>query len=199
MKHAEILAKVKSKAASTPGIDAIRFLGISMGPMFTPSPYPYEASVQKGDLVKYDGVLTVRGYGADQARTFIAGSPTDHQLRISNILVKAHRAALAMFHPGAIPGDIYQRAMSILHDSGLPDYIRGHAGHSLGLDQKVEEPPFLSPQNRQPMVPGNVFTLELPYYAHNFGSIMNEDIVLITEDGCQRLTRADIGLHPLTV
>ena len=99
--------------------------------------------------------------------------------------------------PAVIPRDVFNRAMEIARTEGLPEYARGHIGHSVGLDQTIEEPPFLSPTSEEPMRPGNVFCVELPYYAYGFGSIQNEDIVLITDDGRELLTTRERRLHPL--
>lgn len=189
--HAELMARLRSRILSTPGLDGIRYLGVSLGPHFAPTYVPYSAVVHPGALIKYDGVVEVRGYGADQARTFVVGRPSDTQRRISDALLAAHREALDMIQPGAVPREIFEKTIRTVQRLGLPDYRRGHIGHSLGLDRKVEEPPFLSSANETPLAPGQVFCLELPYYAHGFGSIMCEDIVLLTETGAECLTQAD--------
>ncbi|MFH1090978.1 MAG: M24 family metallopeptidase [Pseudomonadota bacterium] len=195
--HAEIISRLQSRALASPGIDSIRFMFLSLGKNFAPCQAPSRARVAPGDLIKYDGALVTRGYGADAARTFIVGRPSPDQERVNKALTMAHHEALKMMKPGAIPKDVFYRAMSVANENGLPNYLRGHIGHSVGLDQSVEEPPFMSPLNDKPLRPGNVFCVEMPYYAHNFGSIMNEDIVLITEDGAQFLTKAERKLHPI--
>ena len=180
MSHAEIMSRLRSKALAAKGIDSIRFMYVSAGPLFAPTVSPYDVNIQEGDLVKYDGALVVRGYGADAAWTFIAGEPSPDQARVNHSLLAAHRAAVEMMGPGVIPRDVFNKAMEVARKEGLPDYVRGHVGHSVGLDQTIEEPPLLSAVSEEPMRPGNVFCVELPYYAHGFGSIQNEDIVLIT-------------------
>ena len=156
-----------------------------------------KAMISTGDLVKYDGALVVRGYGADAAWTFVAGDPSPDQERVNHALLTAHAEALKMMGPGVIPRDVFNKAMETARAEGLPEYVRGHIGHSVGLDQKIEEPPFLSPTSEEPMRLGNVFCVELPYYAHGFGSIQNEDIVLITDEGRELLTTRERRLHPL--
>ncbi|MEW6262402.1 MAG: M24 family metallopeptidase [Thermodesulfobacteriota bacterium] len=195
--QAELLAALRSRLLASPEIDAIRFLFVAVGTQFAPCLSPYEVSLKPGDLVKYDGALVRRGYGADAAWTFIAGRPSPDQARVNEALLAAHLAAVGMMGPGVIPRDVFNQAMKVVREKGLPHFVRGHVGHSVGLDQTIEEPPFLSPASVNPMVPGNVFCVELPYYAHNFGSIMNEDIVLITEEGHELLTKRERRLHPL--
>ena len=197
MSHAEIMSRLRSKALAAKGIDSIRFMYVSVGPLFAPTVSPYDVNIQEGDLVKYDGALVVRGYGADAAWTFIAGEPSTDQARVNHALLSAHRAAVEMMGPGVIPKDVFNKAMEVARREGLPDYVRGHVGHSVGLDQTIEEPPLLSAVSEEPMRPGNVFCVELPYYAHGFGSIQNEDIVLITENGRELLTRSEKRLYPI--
>ena len=123
------------------GIDSIRFMYVSVGPLFAPTVSPYDANIQEGDLVKYDGALVVRGYGADAAWTFIAGEPSPDQERVNHALLAGHRAAVEMMGPGVIPKDVFNRAMEVVRTEGLPKYRHGHVGHSVGLDQTIEEPP----------------------------------------------------------
>jgi Xaa-Pro aminopeptidase len=195
--HGEILRLLRSKALSTPGIDRIRFIFVTVGPRFAPCAVPYDIRVAPGDLIKYDGALVVRGYGGDAGRTFVAGKPSVDQERIHKALLAGHEAGLELMRPGMTPKTVFQRAMQVAQEKGLPNYVRGHVGHSVGLDQTVEEPPFISLNSENPMVPGNVFCLELPYYGYGFGSIQFEDIVLITEEGHELLTTSSKALHPI--
>ncbi len=195
--HAELMSRLRSRALAAEGIDSIRFMFVSAGPLFAPTISPYDVEIREGDLIKYDGALVTRGYGADAAWTFIAGEPSSDQRRVNHALLAAHAAALEVMGPGAVPRDVFDRAMEVARAEGLPDYVRGHVGHSVGLDHTIEEPPLLSAASEDPMEPGNVFCLELPYYAHGFGSIQNEDIVLITEDGRDLLTSRERKLHPI--
>jgi Xaa-Pro aminopeptidase len=195
--HGEIMSRLRSKALAAEGIDSIRFMYVSAGPLFAPTVSAYDVSIRAGDLVKYDGALVVRGYGADAAWTFVAGKPSPDQERVNHALLSAHRAAVEMMGPGVIPKDVFNKAMEVARREGLPDYVRGHVGHSVGLDQTIEEPPLLSAASEQPMRAGNVFCVELPYYAHGFGSIQNEDIVLITEEGRELLTKREKRLYPI--
>jgi Xaa-Pro aminopeptidase len=196
--HAEVLARLRSRALSRPEIDGIRFMFVSIGRHFEPTLIPYDTKIGQGDLIRYDGALIHAGYGADAARTFIAGRPSDDQRRIHECLMRAHEAALALMKPGVTPKEVFECGTRTVQKF-LPDYMRGHIGHSVGLEQIVEEPPFISPRSTEPMVAGNTFCLELPYYAYEFGSIMVEDIVVITDYGHELLTNASYALQPIGV
>ncbi len=65
----------------------------------------------------------------------------------------------------------------------MPNYSRGHLGHSDGLTQHFEEPPFIAPNELRPLVPNMVLSLEMPYYLYGVGAFQLERMVLVTEDG----------------
>ena len=66
-------------------------------------------------------------------------------------------------------------------------------GHSIGLD--IHESPSLSPRNARPLEAGNVVTVEPGLYYPEWGGIRIEDDVLVTEDGCERLSSFPVFLE----
>ncbi len=80
---------------------------------------------------------------------------------------------------------MYQAATEEVRSHGFPNYSRGHFGHSIGLDSFVEEPPFISAEEHTELQPGMVLCLEVPYYAESLGSFQLEDMLVITQDGCE--------------
>jgi Xaa-Pro aminopeptidase len=70
-----------------------------------------------------------------------------------------------------------------MHAAGYPSYIRGQYGHSIGLEDFPEEPPYIAREERRPVQPGMVFAVETPYYGSDIGSIMIEDLWVVEDDG----------------
>jgi Xaa-Pro aminopeptidase len=59
----------------------------------------------------------------------------------------------------------------------------------------VHEPPAIGLVG-QPLVAGDVIALEPGLYRHGFGGVRVEDLILVTEDACEVLTRAPYDLRP---
>jgi len=66
-------------------------------------------------------------------------------------------------------------------------------GHGVGLE--VHEAPGVSRVSHG-LVAGDVIALEPGLYRRGFGGVRVEDLVLVTEDGCEVLTDYPYGLDP---
>jgi Xaa-Pro aminopeptidase len=164
-----------------------RFHMISVGANFAPAHIFDTRPSESGDLIKFDVGVDVAGYGSDIARTFVLGTPTETVRRIYQSLRCGHDRLLQLIEPGVPMQTVFEEVMGLIRRSGLENYNRGHLGHSAGLSLAAEEPPFISPTESAVFQPGMVICLETPYYGYGVGSIMIEDMVLVTENGCERL------------
>jgi len=174
-----------------------RFHMISVGANFAPA-YRFDTRPgEPGDLIKFDVGVEVAGYGSDIARTFVLGSPSDYVKRVYHALRVGHDRLLQMIEPGMPMKNVFNEVMDLIRRSGLDNYNRGHLGHSAGLSLAAEEPPFISPSEAAVFRPGMVICLETPYYGYGVGSIMIEDMVLVTENGCERLNKLSRDLVSL--
>jgi len=70
--------------------------------------------------------------------------------------------------------------------SGSPEGFIHSTGHGLGLD--IHEPPRIGSGN-EILKEGNVVTVEPGLYYERLGGVRIEDVVLVTRDGNQNLTR----------
>ncbi|MFB0843480.1 M24 family metallopeptidase [Paenibacillus oleatilyticus] len=174
-----------------------RFHMISVGAHFAPAHIFDTRPGQPGDLIKFDVGVDVAGYGSDIARTFVLGSPSDTVKRIYGALRAGHDRLLELIEPGMPMKRAFDEVMPLIRRSGLPNYNRGHLGHSAGLSLAAEEAPFLSPSEETVFRPGMVICLETPYYGYGVGSIMIEDMVLVTDSGSERLNKLSRDLISL--
>jgi len=141
----------------------------------------------------------------DMTRTYVIGEPPEELVEYHRLVHDALERSLAAIKPG-IPGrDVYVLVCELFHEHGYPtglhkdpgevleDGFFHGLGHGVGLE--VHEQPWLS---RYPgeLVAGDVITLEPGLYRNGFGGCRLEDIVLVTEDGGERLTEYPYDLTP---
>jgi Xaa-Pro aminopeptidase len=162
------------------------FQGSGAGVRVGPNPWVStpDATVQPGDQVMFDCGAIVNGYHSDIGRSFAFRKASEAQKRIQSALVKAHDAALAATRPGNRFCDIFQAGIDSMHQAGYEPYRRGHLGHSVGLD-RLEERPMISAGETRVLEPNMVLAIELPWYIDGVGGFQCEDIVRVTENGCE--------------
>lgn len=166
-----------------------RFTTISVGPQFAPASVYSPHRAAPGDIIKFDVGADVQGYGADIARTFSLGEPGDAAKRAYAALRPGHDRMLELAGPGVPMAAVFAEGMEVIRRSGLPDYNRGHLGHSIGLALATEEAPFFSAAETTVLEPGMLVCIETPYYGYGVGAVMIEDMLLITENGNERLNK----------
>lgn len=148
---------------------------------------PGDAVLRQGDVLKIDAGARVGGYWSDGCRHAVLGAPEPEARLTHDALYAGFSAARDLLRPGVPMRRVYDSAVNTVRAHGLPGYSRGHVGHSIGLDNHQEEPPFLGP-NDSLLVAGMVICLELPFYPPDVGGFNIEDMFLITEDGAECLT-----------
>ena len=164
-------------------------------------------AIQPGEPVVVDIFPkdAVSGCYSDMTRTFCVGDVPD-ELREYHALV---REALDRVYPEIRPGVTGERlwglACDLFEEHGYPTqrtkeegqvlaegFFHG-LGHGVGLE--VHELPLLG-KNGPELVAGDVVTVEPGLYRPGFGGCRLEDIVLVTDDGCEVLTRYPYELEP---
>ena len=154
--------------------------------------YPSERALRPGDLVRFDLGCVYQSYRSDISRTAVLGRPTDKQARYYAGVLAGERAAIAAMKPGVLVSDIFDVAVRVTRESGIPHYQRHHVGHGIGLEPY--DPPTINAATRTALEPGMVFCVETPYYEHGWGGVQVEDAVEITATGARRLTRSSQDL-----
>jgi Xaa-Pro aminopeptidase len=138
--------------------------------------------VERGQTVKFDMQVDIAGYHSDVGRTY-AIDPTPDQHAVYDALLHALHEMTAAVAPGVTFAQLYATGSGAMHLAGYANYSRGHLGHSDGLTQHFEEPPFIAPKEHRPLIPNMILSLEMPYYLYGVGAFQLERMVLVTEDG----------------
>lgn len=145
-----------------------------------------ERKIEKGDFVTLDLGGTVDGYNSDITRTFVVGEASERQTMVYNQVLKAQRAAIDAMRPGENGKEIDALARVVLAEEDLAQYFGHSLGHGLGID--VHDGGRLSSNADQPLVEGQVWTIEPGVYIEGFGGVRIEDDVVVTESGAEILT-----------
>jgi len=150
--------------------------------------YASERALAPGDLIRFDLGCVYQGYRSDISRTAVLGRPSDKQLRYYNAARDGEIAAIAAMKPGVAVSQIFETAMRVTRERGMPHYERHHVGHGIGLEPY--DPPTINAATHTALEPGMVFCVETPYYEHGWGGVQVEDAVEITTGGVRRLTQS---------
>lgn len=141
------------------------------------------------------------GCWADMTRTFLAGEVTAEVAALRDTVRDAIESVRAAARPGITGRDLYDVAAGIVEAAGYPTQrtrepgqtlTRGFyfsLGHGVGLE--VHEPPGLGlAGGSDVLVPGDVIAVEPGIEGiEGIGGVRYEDLLLITDDGCETLTR----------
>ncbi|MCQ2009469.1 Xaa-Pro peptidase family protein [Sporolactobacillus sp. STSJ-5] len=167
----------------------------SIGPNYSAPFILRDYQLKQGDIVRLDGGVNYYGYQSDIARTFvIGGDATPEQQSKFDALYEGFSKGLSSVKPGMHLSELFDTVNGTIQKAGIPNYFRGHQGHSIGVSAFSEEAPFIAPKEELVFQEGMVFCLEVPYYSTK-GGYNIEDEFLITKTGIERFTKANDSLN----
>lgn len=181
------------------GHASVDFVIVGSGPN-SASPH-HEVSdrvIEPGDPVVVDiGGTTPAGYCSDETRTYLAGgAPAEEFTALYGVLREAQAAACAQAGPGVSAESVDAAARSIIDAAGYAEAFFHRTGHGIGLE--CHEEPYIVAGNTLPLEPGMAFSIEPGIYlAERYGARI-EDIVVVTDDGAERVNRRprDLAVLP---
>ncbi len=157
-----------------------------------PHAVPGANIIKDGDFVTMDFGAAVNGYCSDMTRTVAVGGITDEQEAVYNLVLEAQTAAEAAVRPGLPCDEIDAVARKIIYGAGYEGRFGHGLGHSLGLE--IHEDPRFSPTCKEIAAAGLVMSVEPGVYLEGRFGVRIEDIVQITEDGCDVITKSEKSL-----
>ena len=87
-------------------------------------------------------------------------------------------------------------ARTIIKDGGYGEYFSHGLGHGVGIE--IHEGPRVSFRSSERLAPGVVVTVEPGIYLPGKGGVRIEDLVIVTESGCDVLTTSPKELKVLS-
>lgn len=141
--------------------------------------------VKHGSLVLVDFGCTYEGYCSDITRSFAFGKINPEHAEAYKLVYAAHIAGrdfLANRGDRAVSGaDVDAAARKVIEDAGFGEYFNHRLGHGIGT--QVHEHPYISSDNKDPLLPGDCFSIEPGVYLADKYGIRIENLYVLTESG----------------
>ena len=142
-----------------------------------------------GDSIILDIGCVKNSYCSDMTRTVFLKEASDKAKEVFEIVLEANKRAINTVKPGVRFCDIDAAARDYIASKGYGEYFTHRTGHSIGID--VHDYGDVSAINTDKVEPGMIFSIEPGIYLPGEIGVRIEDLVLVTEDGCEVLNKAD--------
>jgi len=144
--------------------------------------------IKKGELITLDFGVKYNHYCSDITRTISLGKCSAELSYVYEVVKAAGEEAMRKAKPNLTMGELDHFARNLITESGYGDYFGHSLGHGLGI--QVHEYPAVAPDSNELLREGMVITIEPGIYIPNVGGVRIEEDILITGDGCCRLTNS---------
>jgi Xaa-Pro aminopeptidase len=186
-KETEVAAEMEH-AARAAGAEAMSFPTIIASGKRSALPHgrASRAAIPARGFVVCDFGVILTDYCSDMTRTVHVGRPSREKRVAYQAVKEAQQAALQSVRPEISVGEIDRVARKVLQNSGLAKYFTHSTGHGVGLE--IHEAPRLAAAQTETLLPGMVITIEPGVYLPGRWGVRIEDMVVVTEQGCEVLT-----------
>jgi Xaa-Pro aminopeptidase len=189
VKETEVAAEMEY-AASKAGAEGMSFSTIIASGARSALPHGRASSqpIPAEGFVVCDFGVILAGYCSDMTRTVYVGRPSVEARNAYNAVREAQQAALEAIRPGVRLSEVDGAARKLLQKHKLAKYFTHSTGHGVGLE--IHEAPRVAAGQEDELQPGMVITIEPGIYLPGKWGIRIEDMVAVTERGCEVLAPA---------
>lgn len=172
------------------GAEALSFDTIALSGCNTSMPHgvPSNKKVENGDFVLLDYGAVVDGYHSDMTRTVAVGEPSDEMKKVYELVLAAQKNAIEKVKAGMTGSSYDAFARSLIKLGGYCENFQHSLGHGVGME--IHEAPNGSPSYKGSLPVGSVITCEPGIYIAGRFGVRIEDMLYITENGAENLTRS---------
>ena len=142
--------------------------------------------IGRDELVTIDLGCILDGYCSDCTRTFATGELPEEHADVYELVLRAQEQSLAAVRAGAEGKAVDAVSREIIGEAGHGEHYGHGLGHGVGLE--VHEGPRLSPLSEDTLKTGMVVTVEPGVYVPERYGVRIEDLVVVTDDGCEVLS-----------
>ncbi len=154
-------------------------------------------TISRGEWMLLDVCPRVDGYCGDISRARLAGDLDDLDRGLKRIVrasILINEEVRKAVQPGISGRQLNELADRVAREEGVLKNKIDFLGHGIGLDV-VDTPSFYFDDS--PLSIGEVITVEPCLLVPGVAGLRIEDMVLVTENGCETLTSFDRGVVPL--
>lgn len=182
----ELEYTMKKLGASNLAFDSIIVSGVNSS---LPHGTPSEKIVEFGDFITMDFGAAFSGYCSDMTRTIAMGEISAEQKKVYDTVSQAQLMAIDAIKAGVIYSDIDKIARDYIYSQGYEGCFGHGLGHSLGLN--IHEEPRFSTFCKDVAMENTVMTVEPGVYLDGKFGVRIEDMVIITKNGCEIITKSE--------
>lgn len=156
---------------------------------------PTDTKLAEGDLLLVDAGVKFKRYCSDRTRTVCVQNGfkfdknqkfrSNKQNDIFSIVKEAQNEAIKAIKPGILADEIDRAARRVIAKFGYEKEFFHSTGHGVGLD--IHELPSINKIDKTVLKEGMVFSVEPGIYIENEFGVRIEDVVVVTENGCEIL------------
>lgn len=147
-----------------------------------------DKKIENGEFLTLDFGCIYQDYCSDMTRTVAIGDVTPKMVDVYNIVLEANRKALKEIKPEASSRNVDAAARNYIADMGYGSNFGHGLGHGVG--REIHEAPRLSPACDVILKSGMVVTDEPGIYLPGEFGVRIEDLVLVTDDGFEVLSKS---------
>lgn len=187
LKEIEVVAElerfIRYHGASDKAFDII----VASGPNSSfPHHIPSARKLKKDEPVLIDMGVDYGGYKCDLTRVYFLDKISNLIRKIYAVVREAQERAFRKIKPGCGISEVDSASRQYIAQKGYREFFGHNLGHGIGLD--VHEAPYISRKEDSSLERGMVFTVEPAIYLPDKFGIRIEDVVLVTQEGCEVLS-----------
>jgi len=189
----EVAAELEYQMAKN-GAEGLAFETICVAGTSSSRPHgvPSGNKLKIGDFITMDFGCKINGYCSDMTRTVVLGYAAEEMRAVYNIVLDAQSAGIAAARAGVLGCEMDKAARDVIEKAGFGEYFGHSLGHSVGL--YIHEGPNASPKEERSLPEGTVVTCEPGIYIPGKFGVRIEDMLYITKNGAENLTKSPKNL-----